>query len=78
MSNNYEEEVKKMVAEIAEIPVAKLKPDADFFKDLGMDSLKAIEIVAAFEKKYKIIIPENEIPDISTVRHIVAYLNAKK
>ncbi|MBI4699501.1 MAG: acyl carrier protein [Nitrospirae bacterium] len=74
MTNNYEEEIKKLVADIAEIPVEKLKPDVDFFKDLGMDSLKAIEIVAAFEKKYKIIIPENEIPNISTVNQIVAYL----
>ena len=66
--NNFEEEVKKLIANITEVPVEKLTPDADFFKDLGIDSLKAIEIVAAFEKKYRIIIPEKDIPNIRNLR----------
>jgi acyl carrier protein len=73
MKNNYEEEVKTLVSEIIEIPVEKLMPDADFFKDLGVDSLKAIEIVAAFEKKYRIIIPERDIPNIRNLRQITEY-----
>ena len=79
MTNNFEEEVKKLVAEIAEIAVEKLKLDADFFKDLGMDSLKAIEIVAAFEKKYRTIIPEKDIPNIRNLRQMIEYTkNLKK
>ena len=73
MSNNREEEVKKIIADITEVPVEKLTPDADFFKDLGIDSLKAIEIVAAFEKKYRIIIPEKDIPNIRTLKQITEY-----
>jgi acyl carrier protein len=73
MANKYEEEIRKMVAEIIEVPIEKLTPDADFFKDLSVDSLKAIEVVAAFEKKYKIIIPEKDIPNIRTLKHIVGY-----
>jgi acyl carrier protein len=73
MSNNREEEVKKIIADITEVPVEKLTPDADFFNDLGIDSLKAIEIVAAFEKKYRIIIPENDIPNVRNLRQITEY-----
>jgi acyl carrier protein len=73
MSNNFEEEVKHLVADIIEVPVEKLTPDADFFKDLGIDSLKAIEVVAAFEKKYRVIIPENDIPNIRNLRQIIEY-----
>jgi acyl carrier protein len=73
MTSNYEEEVKNMVAEILEIHAEKLAPDADFFNDLNVDSLKAIEIVAAFEKKYRIIIPEQDIPNIRTLKQIVEY-----
>ncbi len=79
MSDNPEEEVRQMVVEIIEVPVEELTLDADFFKDLGVDSLKAIEIVAAFEKKYRVIIPENDIPKITTLRQIVEYTkNIKK
>jgi acyl carrier protein len=73
MTNNYEEEVKNMVAEIIEIPAEEITPDADLFNDLSIDSLKAIEIVAAFEKKFRIIIPEQDIPNIRTLKQIVEY-----
>jgi acyl carrier protein len=72
MSNSLEE-VKKLIADITEIPVEKLTPEVDFFKDLGIDSLKAIEIVAAFEKKYRIIIPEKDIPNIRNLRQVLEY-----
>ena len=78
MSNNREEEVKKIIADITEVPVEKLTPDADFFNDLGIDSLKAIEIVAAFEKKYRIIIPEKDIPNIRTLKQITGYTKKLK
>jgi acyl carrier protein len=78
MFNIQEEEVKKMIAEITEVPVEKLTPDADFFNDLGIDSLKAIEIVAAFEKKYRIIIPENDIPNIRNLRQVLKYTEKLK
>ncbi len=79
MTDNFEEEIRKMLVEIIEAPVEELTLDADFFKDLGVDSLKAIEIVASFEKKYRVIIPENDIPKITTLRQIVEYTeNIKK
>jgi acyl carrier protein len=78
MSNDFEREVKELVAGILEIPVEKLTPDADFFDDLNVDSLKAIEIVAAFEKKYRIIIPENDIPKIRNIGQIVEYTKSLK
>jgi acyl carrier protein len=78
MSNIHEEEVKKMIAEITEVPEEKLTPDADFFNDLGIDSLKAIEIVAAFEKKYRIIIPEKDIPNIRNLREVLKYTEKLK
>lgn len=74
-----EGEIKQLVSEITEVPIDKLKPDADFFKDLGVDSLKAIEIVAAFEKKYRKVIPEKDIPKIRTVNQLIEYTkNIKK
>lgn len=78
-NQKLENEIKELVSEIIEVPIEKLKPDADFFKDLGVDSLKAIEIVAAFEKKYRSVIPEKDIPKIRTVNQIIEYTkNIKK
>lgn len=78
MSNIFEDEIRIMVSEILEVPAEKLTINADFFDDLNVDSLKAIEIVAAFEKKYRIIIPENDIPNIRNLGQIVEYTKALK
>jgi len=77
MANKLDDELKKIVSLITEIPLDKLKPDADFFDDLKIDSMKAIEIVAAFEKKYKVVIPEEEIPKMRSLNKIIAFAKDK-
>ncbi|MBI4708535.1 MAG: acyl carrier protein [Candidatus Omnitrophica bacterium] len=72
-TQNTQEEIRQMVSEITEVPLEKLTLEADFFTDLNVDSLKAIEIVAAFEKRYRIIIPEQDIPKIRNVKQIAEY-----
>jgi acyl carrier protein len=73
MSSDIEMEIRKMVSEIIEVPIEKLSREADFFKDMNVDSLKAIEIVAAFEKKYRIVVPESDIPKIRNIGQIIEY-----
>ncbi len=73
MNNNYEEELRTLVSAIIEIPREKLSLEADFIDDLNVDSLRAIEIVAAFEKKYRIVIPEQDIPKIRNLGKLIEY-----
>lgn len=73
MSSAIEDEIRDMVSDILEVPAEKLLPEVDFFKDLNVDSLKAIEIVAAFEKKYRIIVPEDDIPKIRNLGQLIEY-----
>jgi len=73
MNNSIGDEIREMVSKILEVPVEKLTPDVDFFRDLNVDSLKAIEIVAAFEKKYRIIVPEDDIPKIRNLGQLIEY-----
>ncbi|MDP2941059.1 MAG: acyl carrier protein [Candidatus Omnitrophota bacterium] len=51
---NLANEIREIVAEILEIDLEKISPDARFVEDLGMDSMMALEIVVAVERKYKI------------------------
>jgi len=67
-------EAKKLISEISEIQPKDLKDDAKFSEDLGVDSMKALEIVAAVEKKFKIAIPEEKIPTIRTPGDVYAII----
>ncbi len=71
---NIENDIRELVAEILEIEPGDLDPDANFVKDLGMDSMMALEILASIEKKYKIAIPEEELTkftDLTTTVSLV-------
>jgi acyl carrier protein len=59
MSNaKLKEELRALVAEIAEKDEI---PDGATFKELGIDSMMGVEIVAAIERRYQIKIEDDEV-----------------
>ena len=68
--DNLEKELRAFVAEILEIDEEKVRPDARFVEDLGMDSMKALEILAGTEKKYKITIPEENLTKVTSLNNL--------
>lgn len=73
MSSSYEKELREMVSDIIEVTSEDIALEADFINDLKVDSLKAIEIVAAFEKRYRKVIPEEDIPKIRSLGKLIDY-----
>lgn len=67
---DYKSEIKKLVADIAEKTPEEITDNARFNEDLGIDSMMALEIVATIEKKYKVVIPEGEIPNMRSLQNI--------
>ncbi len=55
---NLKEDLRALVAEVAEKDEI---PDGASFKDLGIDSMMGVEIVAAIERQYQIKIEDDEI-----------------
>src|SRR3990167_2896454 len=79
--NNVDQEIRKLLAEILETDPESIDGDAGFVKDLGMDSMMALEILAGIEKKYRIVIPEETLPkftDLNTTIKIVKDLLGSK
>ena len=71
MSENLEQEIRELIANVTGLDVEAIKPDANFWEDLGVDSIKAIEITVAIERKYKIRIRDEQVAQISTVGQAV-------
>lgn len=80
-NSNVEQEIRAIVAEILEEETDAIKNDAHFVKDLGMDSMMALEILASIEKKYRIVIPEESLSKFvnldETVKVVSEILNHK-
>ena len=68
------EVLRGIVAEIAEIDEV---PDDKPFKDLGIDSMMAIEIVAEVERRYKLKIPEQELEQIRDLNSVLSLVSSK-
>jgi acyl carrier protein len=68
---DIELEIRKIVAEVLETNPEEIDPEARFVEDLGMDSMIALEILAAIEKKYRIVIPEDNLPKFTNLKQTV-------
>jgi acyl carrier protein len=69
--DNIEKEIKALVSKVIKIPEDKIDPNADLFKDLGVDSLLGVEIFATLDKKYNIDIPEQKLIKIKSLNDII-------
>ena len=72
--SQLKDELRKLICEIAEIE--ELPEDAAF-RDLGIDSMMGVEIVAAIERQYKIKIEDSELAQVSTLSSSYELVRAK-
>lgn len=68
---DVEKDIRNLVAEILETQPEEIDGNASFVKDLGMDSMMALEILAGIEKKYRIAIPEDTLPKFTNLNQTV-------
>ncbi len=66
--------VSTMLIEKLNIEASQITPNANFIKDLGIDSLDYIELIMEFEKEFNISIPDEQAETITTVGQAVSYL----
>ena len=74
--HELELEIRKLIAKIIEVEPQKITPDAHFIEDLGSDSMMALEIMAALEKKFGITIPEDQLVKMSNLDQVVKLVDS--
>jgi acyl carrier protein len=65
-------EVKRLIANVTEREPEEISDTALFGEELGVDSLMAMEVMIAVDKKFKIDIPEEEFNKATNVNESVA------
>jgi acyl carrier protein len=71
------EEMRRFVADVLDLDPAAVTDDAHFVADLGMDSLRALEVLVALEKQYDIKISEEEVKDMTCFEDVRELVTSK-
>jgi len=71
------EEVLSLAATHFKVPRAKLTPDEDFFKTLGIDSLQALDLLTRLENHFRIELPDYELQGVSDFRTLADRIQAR-
>ncbi len=71
---SVEERVKTVTARVLKIDANEIKPEHNFVKDLGAESVQSIELVASYEEEFGIEMDETEALCIQTVGDAVQYI----
>ncbi len=79
MSDKIETMINEVFEESFEIEKEDLKPKANIFEDLGLDSLDVIDLVVALQKKFLVEIRTDErIKDIRTLEDLSKFIKELK
>ena len=62
------------LAKLAEIEVSEINPDDRLREDLGLDSLKSMELLSRISERYEIDPDMDDVMAVSTVDDIMTYL----
>lgn len=75
MSETIEKDIVAIISDVSGFEPEEIKPDTHLAGELEIDSIKAIEIIVAIEKKYKISIRDEDVPKITTVKEAIELVN---
>lgn len=69
--------ITKILVDKLGIAATEVTPDANFVKDLGIDSLDYAELVMEFEQHFDIRIPDEDAEQMQTINQAVNYITSK-
>ncbi len=75
------QEVNETLSKGFELPIEKIKPEAQLFTELGLDSLDAVDMVVQLEERFKVKVTGEKIREVRSVQdvyNLVAELAAKQ
>ncbi len=75
MGNLSRKELEEMVSQIIQritgLDADEIKTEDHFYQDLGIDSIKGIELAVGLQDKFKIILDDMVIPKLVNVKLVV-------
>ena len=70
------EEIINLIASTLEVSKESLNEKTNLVKDLDVESLDLVDLVVAFQEKYQIEIPDEDIKNLQTIEDIIKYIES--
>jgi acyl carrier protein len=80
-------DIEGIIRHVAEVIIGELKledvtadtfnPDMDLVEELGIDSMDLATIALVLQDEYRIVIDEDDYPQLKTIRRIADYIKEK-
>lgn len=71
------QELRQIVADVLEREPEEITDSGDFRKEYDADSMRAIEILSRLEKKYRVEIPQSDLPDMQNLQAVFSILKRR-
>ncbi|MBR7164968.1 MAG: acyl carrier protein [Clostridia bacterium] len=70
------ERVKELLSKQLKIDLETIEDDANILDDLGADSLDIVEMLMTLESEFGILVPDEDVMGLKTVRSVAAYIES--
>ncbi|HKT86806.1 MAG TPA: acyl carrier protein [Candidatus Sulfotelmatobacter sp.] len=71
------DEILNLAAAHFKVPRAKLSPDDDFFKTLGIDSLQTLDLLTKLENHFHVELPDYELQGVTDFRTLAGKIQSR-
>ncbi len=72
------DEILDLAASHFRVPRERLRADDDFFATLGIDSLKALDLLSRLESHFHVELPDWELQGVTDFRTLAAKIHARR
>jgi len=71
-------EVSRWIGDILHKPIDSTKLDADLVNDYHADSMDMVDIVDTMERKYGVIVTNDEVSSVRTIEDVVSRIQRRR
>lgn len=75
--DNIHQTITDILVDKLGLAETEVTTDANFIKDLGIDSLDYAELIMEFEQAFDLKIPDNDAENLATINQAVEYIRKK-
>jgi len=72
------EELRSLIAHVLDLDVEEITDDADFVRDLEVDSLMVLEIVVRLQRQYGVKLEERDLTHVSSLPQVLRLISDRR